>query len=289
MIGIDWGTTSARAYRLGAGIMERREAGRGILRIEPGGFPAALGELVGDWIAAGERRVLLAGMVGSRQGWVEAPYLPCPAGLDGLAQALLPIPFAGAEVLLVPGLSAVDADGVPEVMRGEEVQVLGSAPGPDALLCLPGTHAKWVRLTGGQVERFTTAMTGEVFAAMRGHTILGRMMTGEAAPGAAFAAGVARAGKTGGLLHHLFGVRTLGLMGRLPETDAASYLSGLLIGHEIVASLPAGSSVQLVGTGPLMALYAAAIGQLGGEPVLGDADAAARGLAMIGERAAWTS
>ena len=296
MIGIDWGTSSARAYRLapGGAVLERREAALGILHVAPGGFPEALRSLAGDWIAAGERQVLLAGMVGSRQGWQEAPYVPCPAGLEALAGALVRIPFAEAEVRLVPGLSAEDGAGVPEVMRGEEVQLIGALDeaGPDALLCLPGSHAKWVGVEHGQIAWFQTSMTGEAYAALRGHTILGRMMEGDAVPGTAFDAGVARAADPGGLLHHLFGTRTLALFGRLAPADGGSYLSGLLIGHEVAANLPRngpnGGVVHLIGTGPLMALYARAIVLRGGTATLGDADAAARGLARIGERTAWT-
>ena len=291
MIGIDWGTSSARAFRLArdGAVLERRETLLGILRVPPGGFAEALQGLAGDWIAAGEDRVLLAGMVGSRQGWLEAPYLPCPAGLEALAGALVPVPFQGAMVRLVPGLSAEDGAGVPEVMRGEEMQVLGALAdaGPDALMCLPGSHAKWVRVEGGRITGFETSMTGEAFAALRAHTILGRMMEGEAEPGPAFDAGVARAAEPGGLLHHLFGARTLALFGRLAPTDGPSYLSGLLIGHDVAANLPGSGRVHLVGSGPLMALYARAVAQRGGVAVPGDADAAARGLALVGERASW--
>ena len=227
MIGIDWGTSSARAFRLArdGAVLERRETSLGILRVPVGGFAKALQGLAGDWIAAGEDRVLLSGMIGSRQGWLEAPYLACPAGLEALAGALVPVPFQGASVRLVPGLSAEDGSGVPEVMRGEEMQVMGALAdaGPDVLMCLPGSHAKWVHVEGGQITRFETSMTGEAFAALRGHTILGRMMEGKAEPGPAFDAGVARSLEPGGLLHHLFGTRTLALFGRLAPADAPSY------------------------------------------------------------------
>ena len=227
MIGIDWGTSSARAFRLArdGAVLERRETSLGILRVPPGGFAEVLQGLAGDWIAAGEDRVLLSGMVGSRQGWLEAPYLPCPAGIDALAGALVPVPFQGATVRLVPGLSAEDGSCVPEVMRGEEMQVMGvlGDAGPDALMCLPGSHAKWVRVEGGRITGFETSMTGEAFAALRAHTILGRMMEGEAEPGPAFDAGVARSSEPGGLLHHLFGARTLALFGRLAPADGPGY------------------------------------------------------------------
>ncbi len=291
MIAVDWGTSSARAYRLAPDgvLLARREGAGGILRVPEGGFPAALTDMVGDWLAAGETRVLLSGMVGSRQGWQEAPYLACPAGLSELAASVVAVPFAGATVRLVPGLSAEDAAGTPEVMRGEEVQVFGALAGggEDALICLPGSHAKWVRVAGGRIAGFTTSMTGEAFAALSGHTILGRMMTGPAEVGSAFEAGVARSEDEGGLLHHLFGTRALGLFGRLAPEDAASYLSGLLIGHDVAAAMTEPTLVHLVGSGPLMALYGRAIALKGGQAVAGDPDAAARGLALIGERTAW--
>ncbi len=289
MIGIDWGTTSFRAFRVGrdGGIRDRRMAAKGIQNLPDGRFGDTLREEIGPWLAAGEDRVLLSGMIGSRQGWVEGPYLPCPAGLDDLAARLVPVPFDGATVQLVPGLTTEDRAGVPEVMRGEEMQCLGAETGPEALLCLPGSHAKWVRVSGGRIAGFETSMTGEAYAALRDHTILGRMMDGDAQPGAAFDRGVARAAQPGGVLHHMFGARTLALFDRLTPGDAASYLSGVLIGDEIAASLPLGAHVHLIGAPALTVLYARAIEQIGGLATLGDADAAARGLALIGRRAAW--
>ena len=167
MIGVDWGTSSFRAYRLrGREIADRRSLPLGILSVADGRFEAALQDAVGAWLADGERRILLSGMIGSRQGWIEAPYLPCPAGIADLARALIPVPFEGAEVLLAPGLTATDASGVPEVMRGEEVQIIGAvdpAQG-DTTTCLPGSHSKWVRVVGAGIEGFSTHLTGEAFA-----------------------------------------------------------------------------------------------------------------------------
>lgn len=291
MIGVDWGTTSFRAYRLGedGSVLDRRSAAAGILQVGEKGFPAVLREQVGAWIAAGEPDVLLSGMIGSRQGWVEAPYLPCPAGPAELATALTVVPFEGARVRLVPGVSAADAAGVPEVMRGEETQIAGvlDAIGQDGLVCLPGSHSKWVRIAGGRIAGYTTHLTGEAFAALSGHTILGRMMKPDAQDDAAFDRGVVRSGEPGGLLHHLFGVRTLGLMGQLAESGTASYLSGLLIGHEMRAALHEGSTVHLIGSASLCALYARAIAALGGVAKIEDEEAAARGLARIGRDVVW--
>ena len=294
MIGIDWGTSSFRAFRLheDGSVRERRGAPRGILAVEGGRFAEELLRQTGDWIADGESRVLMAGMVGSRQGWREAPYLPCPAGPAEIAGALVPVAFEGAEVLLVPGLTHSDASGTPEVMRGEETQLVGVLEeiGAEGIACLPGSHSKWARIESGRVAGFSTYLSGEAFAAIRGHTILGRMMKDAPSDPAAFDRGVARAGDAGHLLHHLFGVRTLGLFGRLNETESASYLSGLLIGHEVRAALPQGGGrVHLIGSASLCALYARAVAACGATPVTHNEDAAASGLARIGKDAPWTT
>ena len=271
-IGVDWGTSSLRAYRLGAGaaVLERREAARGIMAIEGGAFEAALEETVGDWLdAASEAPVVLSGMIGSRQGWREAPYLACPADVAELAAALLPVDLArGRRIWIAPGLSHRDAGGTPDVMRGEEVQILGARDalghGP-AMVCLPGTHSKWARVDGGRVMGFATHMTGEVFEAVRGHTILGRMIDVDAWDEAAFLAGLERARETGGLLSHLFGVRAKGLFGDLDEATAGAYLSGLMIGHEFGAALGSAADVPiaLIGAGRLVELYATALAHFG--------------------------
>ena len=291
MIGIDWGTTRFRAFRLDAagGVTERRAAERGILQIPTGNFSAVLGEQVGDWLAAGERHVLLAGMIGSRQGWRETAYLPCPAGAAELAAGLVPVEFAGADLRIVPGLSAFDGSGIPEVMRGEETEIAGAIEDlPEAaLVALPGSHAKWVRVAGGRIAGFETHLTGEAFAALRAHTILGRMMREGPFVAEAFRRGVARSAESGGLLHHLFGVRTLGLAGILNEGEASSYLSGLMIGHEIREAMGAAERVYLIGATDLCGYYAEAIAGLGGEAILLPPERAARGLARIGAMAGW--
>ena len=291
MIGVDWGTSSFRAFCIDAAgaVNGRIDAPRGILTVPAGGFPETLRELVGRWLAAGETRVVMCGMVGSRQGWQEAPYLPCPADAADIAAALVPVAFEGARVLLAPGLSDRDAAGVPEVMRGEETQLVGLLPamGPDGLACLPGSHAKWARVAGGRIAGFTTYLSGEAFAALRGGTILGRMMQEAPHDADAFARGVERSGQPGHLLHHLFGVRTLGLFGELADTASASYLSGLLIGTEARAALLPGAPVHLVGSAALCARYATAIGICGGIAMVAEEDAAARGLTSIARHAAW--
>jgi len=287
MIGIDWGTSSFRAYRLGVDgtVISQVASDAGILHVADGSFADTLRAAIAPWLALGETRVLMSGMIGSRQGWVEAPYLPCPAGPADIAANLATVAFDGADVRIVPGLIATDAGGTPEVMRGEETQIFGARA--TGLVCLPGSHAKWAAVTEAGITGFETYLSGEAFAALRFGTILGRMMTDAPDDAAAFARGIARSGDPGHMLHHLFGVRTLGLTGQLAADASASYLSGLLIGHEVRAAMPAGANVTLIGSTALCALYTSAIAALGGTATIGPADAAAQGLAVIGELAEW--
>lgn len=294
MIGVDWGTTRFRAFRIGRDgrIRDRRTSQRGIMNVPDGRFGETLREEIGPWLAGGEEHVLLSGMVGSRQGWKEAPYIPCPAGPADLAAGVTDIGFDWARVKLVPGVAGVDETGVAEVMRGEETQVMGveSLLRDGGIACLPGTHSKWVRVRDGRIIDFATHMTGETFAALRGHTILARMMRDGPADGAPFDAGITRSADAGGLLHHLFGVRAETLAGKLPETDAPAYLSGILIGHEVRAALKGHERtvIQVIGAPELTALYAKVIAVCGGFAERHDGEAAAMGLWQIHEHAAWT-
>jgi 2-dehydro-3-deoxygalactonokinase len=292
LIGVDWGTSNFRAFRLDAAgrVIERRSYPTGVLKVQEGKFAETLQAQIGDWIAAGETRVLLCGMVGSRQGWAEANYLRCPVNIDDFAQAVVRLPFAGAEAVLIPGVIGEDSTGVPEVMRGEETEVMGIVDSCEeqGLVCLPGTHSKWIELRSGSIVRFVTCMTGEMFAALRRCTILSKLMNSDLAiDDASFMRGVARSAEIGGLLHHLFSVRTLVLTGELKEESSASYLSGLLIGHEVRAAMPANANVHLVGAAQLCKLYGTVIAACGGTFTLEDEDAAARGLAAIGRRINW--
>jgi 2-dehydro-3-deoxygalactonokinase len=268
LIGIDWGTTSFRAYRIDAAgsVVETREAAVGILAVRDGDFAGVLGREIGAWRAAEpEIPVLASGMITSRQGWLEVPYCPCPAGSSEIAAALARHPAGG--LCFVPGLSRIGADGVPDVIRGEEMQIIGEVgdlPGRH-LLVLPGTHSKWALAEDGVIIWFATFMTGELFAVLKEHSILGRLMHGEADDAAAFARGLAyaRAGQ-GGLLRRLFSARTLGLFDLLPETGVASYLSGLLIGSEIEEALAglevaADAEIRVIGASRLAARYHGAL------------------------------
>lgn len=286
-LGIDWGTSSFRAFRLDAAgsVLDARRADAGIRSIDDGDFESAFEQLIGDWLdSAPAVPVVLSGMIGSRQGWLEAPYLECPAAVADIAGAMLPLLLArGRTAYLAPGLSTRGAAGVPDVMRGEEVQILGAVDrlGVDeATVCLPGTHSKWARVEGGRVICFATHMTGEAFEALRRHTILGKTIDHAAWDDTAFLSGVDRSGDSGGVLHHLFGVRASGLFGELEPTTAGAFLSGLVIGHELRAATGGhdGSTVYLIGEEGLTALYARALDRLGVATRNGPSDAAARGL-----------
>ena len=293
MIAVDWGTSNFRAFRINAegAVVARCSSPQGILRVGKGNFETALRAEVGAWLQEGEDHILLCGMVGSRQGWVEADYLRCPVGIEELAASLVRVPFFGAEVLLVPGVMGPAAANVPELMRGEETAAMGilDAGAGAGLVCFPGTHSKWIELSDRRIVSFTTSMTGDVYSALCKCTILERTMTnGTATDEAAFRDGVLRSADSGGLLHHLFGVRTRVLMGQLREEASASYLSGLLIGHEVRATMPHGARVVLVGAAQLCGLYVQAIEACGGEAVPAEEDAAALGLGAIGRRLGWT-
>ncbi len=294
---IDWGTTNARAYFLARGeVTERRRLPRGIKQVPPGGFAAALAELLGPF-ATPDAPILMSGMIGSRQGWIEVPYRPCPARLEDLAAHLHAVPERPG-IRIVPGLCRAAGDGTHhDVMRGEEVQVFGAmADAPRGVLCLPGTHSKWVHYDDGRLADFATAVTGEMFDVLCRHSLLGALLpdgTDVAAPADAaadaFRLGLDRSAEAGGLLHHLFGVRAEGLFGAIPAAGLAAYLSGILIGHEIRAMaelFPSPDPVRLVAEGALADRYALAFAHLGRDCAAVDAEAATlRGLSRLLERA----
>lgn len=260
-IAADWGTTNRRAYLMDASgkCVEEFEDDKGIMSVPKGGFGEAVAEIRGR---LGDRPLLLAGMVGSNRGWIEAPYVPCPAGLHDLAATLV-WPEEG-RTAIVPGVSFVDPDEA-DVMRGEEVQLLGAfAAGivaADALVCHPGTHNKWARLRGGRIERFRTVMTGEIFNLLREGSILADLLSGTAEPNEAFERGVRRGLAGECLTSELFKIRARVLLGEADAADAPSFGSGLLIGTDVRAGLHEGDDREVVvmGRPELTQLYAEAL------------------------------
>ena len=264
---IDWGTSSFRAYlvSLDGAILERSESARGILTVAKGEHETVLAQIIGGWLSAGALPILMSGMIGSRQGWLEAPYAQCPVGLPEIAAAMATIETRTLGAIgLVPGVSAFDRDGAPDVMRGEETQILGALAAmnrTDGTFVLPGTHSKWARVEAGRIMSFATYMTGEVFAALKDHTILGRLMEAAPADDVGFAEGVraaARLERPGDLLHAIFMTRTLGLFDRLGPGQLSDYLSGLLIGAELLSGAQGAQEAIVIGSPALTARYCAA-------------------------------
>ncbi len=318
LIALDWGTSSLRAYRLGAAglVLELRSLPWGVMKLpqvvlpknfgvdETARFELAFEQACGDWIrAAPHAPVIAAGMVGSRQGWREAPYLSLPIAVDQIGRTLSTVHTKGGQIVhIVPGL--IENSALPNVMRGEETQVIGAlsmldfgnAPS-EILIGMPGSHSKWVQVriqhreAQSRIEHFHTFMTGEVFAALCDHTILGRGMQTSYVDGdshAAFDRGVlvaqTPAGRAG-VLSTIFSTRTLGLTGLLDGAGQREYLSGLLIGHEVAAlqvlleehgHQPA--RIILVGDAALCARYTRALKAYGLDQIEVAAHATERGL-----------
>jgi 2-dehydro-3-deoxygalactonokinase len=309
LIALDWGTTSLRAYLVDAqaAVIDSLSTSRGILNVPGGDFDAVFTTVTGRWLEQyGALPAIAAGMIGSRQGWREAPYIPCPAGAAAIAGQLTAVTTgSGSTLWLVPGVSYADASGVPDVMRGEETQIIGElVMGERAanaasrqLFVLPGTHSKWVQVQRGHISWFATFMSGEVFAVLRDHSILGRLMDGRDENAAAFRRGLDYAAVTdptqGGLLKRLFSARTLGLFGQLAGTELSAYLSGLIIGSEIGEGLAclghAGADdsapISVIGGSVLSRLYVEALTHRGVRCAAGSAEAVVTGLFKIAQDA----
>ncbi|PIF48718.1 2-dehydro-3-deoxygalactonokinase [Pseudomonas sp. 29] len=310
LIALDWGTTSLRAYKLAADgvVLEQRALSSGIMQLPKtpriingrecaDGFELAFDEACGDWLdAQPDLPVIACGMVGSAQGWREAAYCETPANVANLGKSLQTlISLRGTVVHIVPGV--IQRSRLPNVMRGEETQVLGvlqNLPieaGADLLIGLPGSHSKWVDVVDGCIIHFDTFMTGEVFAVLSEHSILGRTLKqGATFDALAFDRGVQIAQSADGelgVLSTLFSARTLGLTGELSPTAQADYLSGLMIGHELAAlatvqrrrrnntNLP---SIILIGNAQLCARYSRALDACGFANVTLAEQATERGL-----------
>ena len=259
-IAVDWGTTNRRAYLTDASGNRTNEFEdhKGVLSVAAGGFEAAVAEIRHQ---LGDKPLLLAGMVGSNRGWKEAPYVPTPAGIDEIARALV---WAGDREAIVPGISYLK-NGRADVMRGEEVQLIGAVAAglvdPDALVCHPGTHNKWATLRGGQISDFRTIMTGELFSLLKEHSILADLLTGKVTDNQVFRDAARHAIFTESLPAELFSIRASVLLGQMKKEDAASFASGLLIGTDVRIGLqvPTGAPILVMGRPELTRLYVAAL------------------------------
>ncbi len=279
-IAVDWGTSSFRAALIAsnADVLNELSTPRGILGFKPEEFVpyllATCERFTKNDTSAGGKMFLLSGMVGSKNGLLEVPYCPCPATASDIAAALGWVNTGDADlnIAIVPGVR----NGFDDVMRGEETQVFGAAAVlgvQDAVMVLPGTHSKWVRLENGAITRFNTFMTGEFYALLAQHSILAKSMPDvidqpAALDQPAFLQGVDRAIKSiesgQSLLGNAFSTRVKSLFNELQPPQAASYLSGLVIGDELAAMrLPAGSQVIVIGSPTLCERYNLALSHLG--------------------------
>ena len=273
-IAVDWGTTNRRVYVIDTDekVIATERDGCGILAVPAGGYPA---EAAGIRARFGDVPLLCAGMVGSARGWAEVQYLPCPSDLAALAHALCWV--EPSHTAIVPGLSLIEGRRA-DVMRGEEVQLLGAVAAGlapvDGLLCQPGTHCKWAQMGDAGVASFRTTLTGELFALLKQHSLLADFISGAVTDGPAFQAGVAAA-ENATLLGDLFGVRASVLLGARPSADAAAFISGLLIGTDVrEQQLGSGLTVHLLADPELSGLYATAIVSAGAQVVSVDSHAA---------------
>ena len=268
---VDWGTSNFRAYRFATDgtIAEEHHAAAGILSVQDNAFEATLEREIGHWLEPASK-VFLSGMITSRNGWLETPYVEAPAGLADLARnARELVSSRGAQLRFLPGVAV--RNPLPDVMRGEEIQVFGSiAPGETVTIVLPGTHSKWVRVENGRIVAFRTFLTGETFAVLKAHSIVGRLIPQgqQTFDEEAFIAGVRQATgrESSGLLHDVFTARSGALLGNFGPDQVAEQLSGMIIGHELRGGLALGwssGSVRLVGDAGLCGRYRTALQALG--------------------------
>ena len=268
LLAVDWGTSSLRGALISSDgvVLDKRAFPQGIMQVAHGQFQHVFEQRFGDWIT-GNTLCLISGMAGSRQGWREAPYCPCPSGFEDIAQHLQWI--EKDRIGIVPGLSTFN-DQTPDVMRGEEIQIFGALSNlqrTNAEFVLPGTHSKWAMVTDGQIQSFKTFMTGEFYALLSQHSILAKTCLPDAPwKKDVFLEGVMQSQKSGGLLHHTFSARSLALFEKLNPAQSSSYISGLLIGEEIKSarSPQTGTNEHLfiLGNSQLTQRYACALAAL---------------------------
>ena len=293
LIGIDWGTSSLRAFLIGGNgkVLDHLHIPEGIMQVSENDFEGVLSRLLSSWTNKSGLPMIASGMITSRNGWVETPYLSGPTGAAQLADALHQVPVASGELLyFVTGLT-IDHSVAPDVMRGEETQIAGVVKSGlvNGICVMPGTHSKWVTVRDGRIVNFETFMTGEVFAALRSYTILGKLMTKSTFSEDGFREGVA-AGLAAGtrLLHSLFHVRTLPLFDKIEENKVEDYLSGMLIGAEIQGVLSNGAiddPIMIIGRDDLADRYAVALEVSGQQSTRSQENIAALGYFAIAKAA----
>lgn len=282
-IALDWGTTNLRGWAMSAGdtVLAEAQSDRGMGTLEPDEFAGALAELTEGWAPA---PAVACGMVGARQGWIEADYqsVPCKPLPDTFTRA----PCSGPAVHIIPGVSqTMPAD----VMRGEETQIAGFIalnPNWDGVLCLPGTHTKWVQISAGEIVSFQTCMTGDLFAAISGHTVLRHSVASDDFDSDAFGDALSETlSRPEAFASKLFNLRAEGLLNGMQNSTAKARLSGLLIGAELAATRPywLGQQIGIIGDGPVTEAYVKALAAQGAPATLADGPR----VTLAGLTAAW--
>ncbi|MBV9741969.1 MAG: 2-dehydro-3-deoxygalactonokinase [Hyphomicrobiales bacterium] len=292
---LDWGTTNFRALLVEAGgaILDRVEAQDGIQSVPKGKFEAVLTRNIADWRSAYPALpIYAAGMITSRNGWIETPYVEAPANAEALAAAIKWVKLAGGGLIgFLPGLTDKSVKPFPDVMRGEETQLVGFGLEREMTVVLPGTHSKWARVGGGRIQCFRTFVTGEVFSVLSRHSFIAQLAKPQPEPNwNAFSMGLEASQDTqaGGLLSNLFSVRTGWLAGKLTPAETSDFLSGLVVGMEFreareMGWFRPGEGVGIIGGDPLVEVYRRVASAFGLEPRLGPSDAAVRGALAIAE------
>lgn len=285
LICVDWGTTNLRAYAIGddGSVVDEAQSKAG-LRSNPSDYAHCLATMINPWLTQDSPiNILLSGMVGSPSGWQEVPHVASPATLPQLAaKTTLVAQLHDHPVWIVPGIKGMGIAGLPDVMRGEEIQFFGAqrhcadehVRQPD-IWCFPGTHNKWIP-SGENIDHFSTSMVGEIFELIRQHSLLAQSLEQNVSanqPG--FLRGLKTARKAGGLLHHLFSVRALHLAGAQEKSDGLEYLLGIIIGHDIGAQLrKPNQHVGIVASSSLAHKYQVALEALGHSSVIIESQAA---------------
>lgn len=286
---VDWGTTRLRIWLLddSGSVLEERRSNEGLSVASTQGYEQTLERHLGELRAPAQLPVMICGMAGSRQGWIEAPYVPCPARLDEVLRSAIAVPSARRSIRIVPGV-AQRSEHSPDVMRGEETQIAGIAgqiAKGEHLVCMPGTHSKWLRTRNGVIESFSTWLTGELFELLSTGSILRHSIapgsTDVMADNPAFQKWFSDAFEAPEMLTgRLFRIRAAMLLNGTSAEESAAALSGLLIGCEIGAARRSmgdvDAAIQLIASGPLAQLYKSAFLYAGISVVVSDADEAVR-------------
>ena len=284
LIAIDWGSSSFRAYMIDdeGCLIERIENDQGVFTHTDTNFETTLMNACGKWLKdQPQTPIVMAGMIGSRSGWIETNYIKCPVNRDGISRHLTKVPNSlDLNIQIISGVSGLSPSTAPDVMRGEEVQIFGAlklANLEDAIVCLPGTHSKWASVTNRYIKQFSTFFTGEIFALLKEQSSIGAILENDPIDEETFCKGLDYSRQSGGFLHHIFSARAQLLTNSWQKGPLSSYLSGIVVGHEFSGAdqlYPGQRNLLVVGNDRLQQLYQLAATTFGYQVTNIDADLA---------------